>query len=210
MLNVVLLIVAPAWAWDRIAAAGRGYFFILVTYLLPFIALDAAVEGWSLEKWGKWQSHFQITKSFSHATVLHFEILHALLWLGMVFVSALLVWVAAENFNGRRPYVVVFSTIAYGYSPLFLANLMNVSPTMNPFVPWIIGIMASIWILYQGVPRGLKTDPVHAFGIYLSTIMVVFLVSGMVHALTALYLLGRIDFQNSWLLQQIGHWLHEI
>jgi len=207
MFKVFFLIFEPHVAWDRIALARRGYAFILGTYLLPFILLDTAVEGWSLMKWGKWQSHLQITKTFAQTTVIHFEILQAILWLAMVFVSALLLYVATESFHGRRSYLQVFSTVAYGYSPLFLVNLLNVSPTMNPGVTWALGIAMTVWILYQGIPRGLKPDPTHALGIYLSAVVVVVLISGMARVLTALYLLGLIDFQNSWLLQQIGHWL---
>jgi hypothetical protein len=149
----------------------------------------------------------QIIKRFAQTTVIHFEIIQAILLLAMVFVSALLLYVAAESFHGRRSYLQVFSTVAYGYSPLFLVNLLNVSPTMNPGVTWGLGIAMTVWILYQGIPRGLKPDPTHALGIYLSAVFVVVLISAMARVLTALYLLGLIDFQNSWLLQQIGHWL---
>jgi hypothetical protein len=207
MFKVFFLIFQPGAAWERTAAARRGYAFILATYLVPFVLLDSVVEGWSLMKWGKWQSYYQITKSFTQTTVIHFEILQAVLLLAMVFVSALLVWMATESFNGRRSFLEVFSTVAYGYSPLFLASLLNVSPTINPFMPWVLGMGVTIWILYQGIPRGLKPDPTHALGIYFSAVMVMVLISGMVRLLTALYLLGRIDFQHSWLLRQIGPWL---
>src|ERR1700749_4528022 len=191
MYKVFFLLFAPGMAWDRIAAAGRGFFFILGTQLLPFIALDVLVQGWSLEKHGHWQPHLQITKTFTHTTVVHFEILQAALLLAMVLVSALLVWLAAENFHGRRSYLMVFTTIAYAYSPLFLADLLLASPTLNPIIPWGLGVMGTIWVLYQGIPRGLKTDPVHAFGIYLTSIMIVVLMSGLVHIRPALYPIGR-------------------
>ena len=65
---------------------------------------------------------------------------------------------------------------------------------MNPGVTWGLGIAMTVWILYQGIPLGLKPDPTHAFGIYLSAVFVVVLISGMARVLTALYLLGLIDF----------------
>ena len=207
MFKVFFLIFEPNAAWERIALAKRGYAFILGTYLLPFILLDTFVEGWGMLKWGKWQSHLEIMKTFTHTTVIHFEILQAILLLAMVFVSALLLYVAAESFHGRRSYLQVFSTVAYGYSPLFLANLLNVSPTLNPGIAWALGIAMTVWILYQGVPLGLRPDPTHAFGIYLSAVFVVVLISAMARVLPALYIMGLIDFQNSWLLQQMGHWL---
>jgi hypothetical protein len=45
----------------------------------------------------------------------------------------------------------------------------------------------------------MEPDPAHAFGLYLSTVFVMVLASGIVRVLTALYLLGYVDFRNSWL-----------
>jgi len=207
MFKVFFLIVMPGMTWERIAEARRGYFWILATYLLPFIALDVALEGRSLIKWGKWQSHFQVMKEFTQATVIRFEIAHAVLLLAMILVSALLVWVAIENFQGRKNFLLVFTLVAYSYSPLLLANLLNYFPMMNPLLASALGIVMSVSVLYQGVPRVLKPDPSQAFGIYLSTAMVMFMVSGMVSGILGLYLTGYVDFQNSQALQRIGHWL---
>ena len=207
MFYSLFLLLAPGWTWDRIAKSNKGCFFILVTHVLPLIAAAAFVQGWSMQKYGRWQPHFQLNKTFSHLTVVHFESAQVVLWLLMIFISALLVRLAVENFHGRVSYLAAFTTVSYGYSPLFLAYLLNVFHSVNPFVPWLLGVGGIIWIMYQGIPRGLNSVPVHSFGIYLTTCMILFMISGMVNALTALYLLGYIDFQNSWLLQQVGHWL---
>ncbi len=207
MIKVFFLMVMPGMTWERTAEARRGYFFILATYLLPFIALDVAVEGRSLIKWGKWQPHFQVMKDFAQPTVMRFEIAHAVLLLAMILVSALLVWVAIENFQGRKPFLLVFTLVAYAFSPLLLANLLNYFPMMNPLLASALGIAVSVAALYQGVPRVLKPDPSQAFGIYFSTAMVMFMIAGMVSAILGLYLTGYVDFQNSQSLQRIGHWL---
>ena len=48
MLKVFFLILRPAKTWERTAEDQRGYVYILLTYLLPFIALDVFAQGWSL------------------------------------------------------------------------------------------------------------------------------------------------------------------
>ena len=201
MFYSLLLLVAPSWTWERITKSNKGYFFILVTHLFPLFAAAAFVQGWSLQKYGRWQPHFHLTKTYTHLGVIHFESAQMVLWLLMIFVSALLVWLATENFHGRVPYLRrLHSRHPASSSPFFLAHMLNVFHSINPFVPWLLGIGGVVWILYQGIPRGLNSVPVHSFGIYLTTCMIVFMISGMVTALTALYLLGYIDFQNSWVL----------
>ena len=63
----------------------------------------------------------------------------------------------------------------------------------------------TMWILYQGIPRVMQPDPTHAFGVYLSASIVVVLTSGLARLVTAMYLLGYMDFQHSWLTRTVAH-----
>ena len=208
MFKVFFLIFEADVAWEKIAQAGRGFVFILATYLLPFIALVTVAEGWGLMHWGRWQPKLGKIRIFNDLqTVVHFEILHALLLLAVVFISALLLHVASEKFHKRRTYLQSFTLIAYGFSPVLLLQFLNLYPTVNPAVSWGIGIVLAIWVLYQGIPRLLQVLPVHAFGNYLCTVLVVLLLSGLVQTFTAMYLLGYINFQHSAITRALGHWL---
>lgn len=199
MIKAFFLIFEPGVAWHRIAQARRGFAFILCLYLLPMIFLATAVEGWGLARWGKWQPKFQKFKEFSTHTVVTFETIQTVLLLLMVFVSALLLLKISQTFQGRRNYLEAFTIMAYGYSPLLLLRLLDAGPLVSPWATWVIGLMLTIWILYQGIPRVMQPDPTHAFGLYFSAVFVVALTSGMARLLTALYLLGYVDFQHSYL-----------
>lgn len=203
MLKVFFLIIEPGVAWEKIAQAKRGYFFILGTYLLPMIALVTVVEGWSLQQHGKWQPTFQKFKIFTDAEIKGFETVQAVLLVAMVFLSALLLHTASNNFHGRRTFHQVFTTVAYGFSPLFLCRLLDAAPMMNPAVSWGLGMGLMVWVLYQGIPRVMSPDPTHAFGQYLSAIFIVALTSGMVRLITALFLQGAIDYRHSWFTTRI-------
>lgn len=74
---------------------------------------------------------------------------------------------------------------------------------MHPAVTWLLGMGVSVWILYQGIPRVMLPDPTHAFGLYLSAMIVVILTSGLTRLMTAMYLLGYMDLQHSWLANRI-------
>ncbi|MBZ5521459.1 MAG: YIP1 family protein, partial [Acidobacteriia bacterium] len=95
-------------------------------------------------------------------------------------------------------YTQAFTVVAYALGPVFWLRLLNAFPLMNPWVPWIIGIMLSIWIFYQGLPRVMKPDPSHAFELYVISSMVLFATTGLVCLLTALYLRGQVDFEHSY------------
>lgn len=199
MIKVFFLIFEPSATWERIAQARRGYGFILATYLLPMVIASTVVEGWGLQRWGKWQPKFQMYKEFTQGTIITFEVIQTLLLLAMVFLSALLLLKISQTFHGRHSYLQSFTTVAYGFSPLFLLRFLDAGPTMSPWTTWGIGIMLTVWVLYQGIPRVVQPDPTHAFGLYLSSMFVVVLTSAMARLLTALYLLGVVDFHHSWL-----------
>jgi hypothetical protein len=76
---------------------------------------------------------------------------------------------------------------------------MDIGPLVHPWLSLALGILLTVWILYQGIPRVMQPDPVHTFGLFLSMIFVVIMMAGMARVLPGLYLLGVVDFNNSWL-----------
>lgn len=205
MIKVFFLIFEPGVAWEKIAQARRGFAYITAVHLLPLIVTGTLLEAWGLHAHGKLQPRFQILKTFTNQEILTFETIQFLLLVGMVFVSAMLIYRISQTFQDRLTFLQAFTTAAYGFSPLFLCHFMDASASLHPVVPWLLGMAGVMWILYQGIPRVMKPDPTHAFGVYLSTMFVVVLASVLARIVTALYLLGYIDLQHSWLSRKIQH-----
>ena len=199
MIKVFFLIFEPGGTWDRISQAQRSLFAILTTYLLPMLAFVGFVEGWGLHNWGKWQPRFHLLKNFSITTAATYEVIQLILSVIMVLVSALLLLKISRTFHSRGTYKQAFTVVVYAFSPLFLMRMLDAGPSINPWAIWGMGITMSIWIFYQGLPRVLQPDPTHAFGLYLSMVFVMVLTSGIARVLTGLYLLGYINFQDSYL-----------
>jgi hypothetical protein len=109
-----------------------------------------------------------------------------------------------RNDGGFRP---AFTMVAYAVSPLLLLRLLDALPRMNPWVSWGIGIALTIWVLYQAVPCVLRPDPPQAFGIYIGSIIVMVLSTGVVRLLTGWYLLGSADFSHSYFFHKINYLL---
>jgi len=205
MIKVFLLIFEPNVAWEKIAQARRGFVFITVLHLLPLILLGTALEAWGLSKSGKWQPQFQFYKSFSTPEIVNFETMQFFVLFAVVLVSAVLVYKISQTFQDRLTFLQAYTTTAYGYSPLLLLHFLDASADIHPAVPWLIGMGLVVWILYQGIPRVMQPDPTHAFGVYLSAMIVVLLTSGLARLITAMYLLGYMDLQHSWLSRKIAH-----
>jgi hypothetical protein len=140
--------------------------------------------------------------------VILLEAAQLLLTLAVVFVCAHLVKILGETFHDRHAYTQSFTVVAYTLSPVYWLRLLDVFPMMNPWVPWAIGIVLSIWIFYQGLPRVMKPDPSHAFELYLVSSMILFATTGLVCLLTALCLRGQVDFAHSYFGAGILHLLH--
>jgi hypothetical protein len=191
MIQALLLIFQPVATWERIFRARRRTLTILLAYLLPFLLLTSAAEAYGLVHWGKFQGEIPRLKQFPLNEAIIFEVAQFLLSLVIVFLGAKLVVAVGETFHGRHTYNQAFTAVAYGLSPLFLSRLLDIFPGISPWVSWPIGILLSMGVLYHGLPRIMEPDPPHAFGLYLMTSILLFLITGLARFLTAWYLQGK-------------------
>ena len=205
MIKVFFLIAEPGMAWEKIAQARRGFWYITIVQLLPLIILSTAFETWGLHQHGKWQAHYGMMKTFSDEEVITFGIIQFVLLFAVVFASAVLVYKISQTFQERLTFLQAFTTVAYGLGPMLLVRFLDYGASVHPAVTWMLGLALTMWILYQGIPRVMKPDPTHAFGVYLSAMIVVILTSGLARLMTAMYVLGYMDLEHSWLSRRITH-----
>lgn len=186
-------------AWDRIVQARRSAGFIFFVHLLPMLLIVAVAEWYGLTHWGKWQPPIRDYKVFSHVEATIFELVQFCFSIISVLICGRLLEIMGKTFHGRCTFTQAFTTVVFGLSPMYLLRLLDVARNMSPYAPWILGIGVSMWILYQGMPRIMQPDPTHAFGLYLSGIMVLILGTGAFRVLTAMYLEGRVNVAHSYL-----------
>jgi hypothetical protein len=191
MIKALLLIFDPTGTWDRIARAQRSIAFVLGVFFLPLLALTSLAEGYGLVRWGKLQQNVAYLKRFTPVEATTFEIGQVILWLIVVLVGAWTVKLLGETFHGRHSFTQAFTTVAYGLSPILLLRLFDAFPGVNPWFPWVVGVLLVIRVLYEGVPRMMQPDPPHAFGLYLMSTLLLIMTSGLARFLSAWYLEGR-------------------
>jgi hypothetical protein len=180
MIKALLLIFRPSQTWGGIEAAKRSIVFILCLHLLPLILITSIAEGYGLMHWGK--SHKGETtqvRTYALQQVVAMEIVQGVALLGMVFLGAFAAKSFAETFHNRSKFKEAFTAVAYGVSPLLLLRLGDLSPSLNVWVPWAVGIVLTVSVLYLGLPCLLKPDPPHAFGLYVMTSLTLVVVNAI-------------------------------
>lgn len=201
MIKALLLIFDTVPTWERIAASRRRWGAILVGYLLPLLLLAGAVEGSGLARWGKPRGNIPHLRPLSLTEVLVFEAVQLALSLITVFVAAKLIKSLGETFHGRHNFTQAFTVAAYGLSPLFLLRMLDAFPAVSPWLSWSIGLVLALAVLYHGLPRIMLPDPPHAFGLFLTSALLLILLTGLICFLTAWYLQGKftaLDFSTAW------------
>ena len=191
MIKALFLIFKPVIGWDLIVQARRRLGFILTFYLLPMVLTVAVVEGFGLAAWGKPQTNLHHLHKFKMGEVVIYEVVQSLLALLVVAVCAWVIKMFAETFHRRNTYQQTFTLAVYGLGPMFLFRLLDVLPGLNPWITWGIGIMLSVEVIYQGIPKVLEPDPPSAFGLYVISSVALIAITGIARFITAWYLSGH-------------------
>lgn len=192
MIKALLLIIKPPWAWEQIFHARRGVAFVLFAHLLPLLLLTGAANWYGMSTWGEMLRGSQRIRTFTPGQAAIFEIANLVLSLGITFLGAWLIKALGETFHGRHRFAQSFRVVAYGLSPFFLVRLAEVHPAVNTWIAWGIGIMLTIRVLYQGIPKIMEPDPPHAFGLFLMSSILLLFITGLVRFITDWYLQGHL------------------
>ena len=166
MIKALLLIFAPSYTWERIARARRGIVFVLFLFLIPTVALSVAGEIAGRNYLCQRDDALRY-KVMGQDFAVRYGAVEAGAWLAVVGLAALGFKVVSETFHNRNTYSQCFVAIAYASAPFYLIHLLDVIPTLNPWISFAVGMFFSFATLYYAVPHVLKPDPPHAFGLFL-------------------------------------------
>ena len=192
MIDGLLLLFRPAATWERIFRAQRTFIYVLFAFLLPAMLLTSFVEGFGLHHWGKWQGEVQHIKRWSVSEVTVFEVGQLLATLLIIFANSAVMKSVCETFQPRHTFIQAFTVVCYGLFPLFLSRMLNAFSDITPWLSWLVGILVSIALIYHGIPRVMQPDPAHAFGLYMSSALLLLLSTGLLELVVAFFLQGKL------------------
>ncbi len=192
MIKALLLIVAPAPTWERIARSRRSIPFIFFLYLLPTIALSILIEILG-------HNYLAPVSADTGAKVIPREL--AIQWgvaelVAGLLVAALLcpiIQLCARTFHNRNTATQCFTVAAFALGPFYLIHIFDAVPFLSQWITLAVGIAFSLMTLYHAIPLVLKPDPPHAFGLFVMSCFVFIMLTGMARMALLLAVPGRFE-----------------
>ena len=195
MIKALFLVFDPTASWETIVSRKRSWQVILATYLFPLWLIAAAAEFYGLVHWGKPRGFLGELKTLPNSEALLFEILQLGLQMVLVFTGARMILALGETFHGRNTFGQAFTVTAYGLAPAFTLRILDIFPGISGWlywVTWAVGIVLTTSILYHGIPKVMLPDPPHAFGMYLTSSILLVMISGLIRFITFTFLQGKL------------------
>ena len=192
MFLVLLMIFDPEGGWGRAVESARSTRRVLWLHLFPLLLIGCVAEGYGMMRWGKRAGPFGTLRNFNLPEVVAYELCQFTIGLGVVLLGAFVLRRLSNTFHARQKFTPALAVCSFGLGPIFLMRMCDAFPTVFPWVPWLIGAGLTMGILYQGIPRLMNLDPAHALGVYMSSMLVMVLASGIGRLLVIHFLQQRV------------------
>ncbi|MBI4662690.1 MAG: DUF1282 family protein [Verrucomicrobia bacterium] len=199
MFTAFQLIFAPFRTWERISLARRRAVWILAVYLLPLLLVVVSVEAFSLARWGEKRSGFEFAVPVRPEAAIRYAITQMILLLGSILAGGKFLQWVTHSFQVDSSYQQCFSLMAYGFSPILLARLLDAVPAMNTWACWAIGALLSTSVLYHGVALVLRPEQTKGFGMYIVGSIIGILSSLLSHFVALSVLRSKVFYLGSGL-----------
>lgn len=190
MFRALNLLFSPEPEWQKAALKPPHVLTVLFLSIIPLMAATLAIEGWSLVKYGE-VFRGLAARTVSLERAITYEVFYGVMSLVVIFLGARLLQNVGESFNLNANYGVCFTLIGFGYSPLFLARLLDALPQINTWICWVVGVALSFRILYHGVALWLRPEQTKGFGLLLVSFVYILVLSALVHFASIQVLQGR-------------------
>lgn len=199
MFLVLLMIFDADAGWGRVVESARSTVRVMLLHLFPLLLLGCVAEGFGMMHWGKHVSQFGTMKTFTLEETLRYQGCHFLVEFVVVCLCAVALKSLSNTFHVRETFKQALTVCVFGLGPVFLLRVLDAFPSLFPWIGWLIGAALTMGILYQGVPRVMRLDPAHAFGVYMSSAMVLVLASGLGRVLVIYFLQEKVlGFQTTF------------
>jgi hypothetical protein len=179
--RVKSLLLRPAATWDVIDAEPATVGGLYRNYVLPLAAIPAVCGLIGMLAFGV--SAF----GFTYRPPVLLSVAQAVVSYGvslaMVFVTALIIEALAPNFGGTKDRIQALKVAAYAPTAVWIAGVFGLVPVLG--VVALLGGLYSLYLLYLGLPKLMKTPQEKAlpyFLVVLAVAVVITLVGGMVAA----------------------------
>ncbi len=182
------LLLAPAKEWQSIDEEDVNSSHVL-TYLLV-LALIPAVAGFigmgfiGLNVFGIHSG--SIGWGFRHAISTYLGIV------GGAYISAFVIDFLADKFQATSSFNVAFKVVAYSYTPMCVAGVLHLIPSLSFLVP--LAGLYGLYILYTGMKPMLKVPEDKMIGYFIVCLLSIIVVSMVVGAIFGAIFINSVYF----------------
>ncbi|NYI48910.1 Yip1 family protein [Macellibacteroides fermentans] len=182
------LLLAPAKEWQSIDEEDVNSSHVL-TYLLV-LALIPAVAGFigmgfiGLNVFGIHSG--SIGWGFRHAISSYLGIV------GGAYISAFVIDFLADKFQATSSFNVAFKVVAYSYTPMCVAGVFYLIPSLSFLVP--LAGLYGLYILYTGMKPMLKVPEDKMMGYFIVCLLSIIVVSMVVGAIFGAIFINSVYF----------------
>ncbi|MDB6041214.1 MAG: hypothetical protein JWM99_5055 [Verrucomicrobiales bacterium] len=191
MIRVIEFFFAPERAWQKIVAANRGGIWAVFAALLPCMLVGAGIEAFGLIKAGDKHGEFGHITRISQELVIRYELTHIVLAFVSVMLSAWVLHAIGLTFDVRCGFSKTLATIAYASAPIFLMWAPDGIPALPTWICWAVGAAITMSLLYHGVAQLMQPEQTKGFGLYLISMVLITVFTGLSHFIAIEVLHGR-------------------
>ena len=175
------IIVTPKTEWDVIDSETPDAQKILISYVLPLVAIGAIATfiGWGLI--GKSYSYgFGSFKVVGMGLGIRYAIISLVGGIAGTYLTAFVIDALATNFKSDKNFGKSFQLAAYSFTPAWVGGVFNILPSLA-VIGSLFGIYG-LYLLYLGLPK-LKKTPQDQVTVYFVVSLVAMIVASFVIAL---------------------------
>jgi hypothetical protein len=178
------LLLHPAETWDAIEAEPDTIERLFRHWVLPLAAIPAVGRMLSQLSFG----HFEIFGiRFYHPNVIAVfgdAVASYALTLISVYLLALVVDHFATQFGGERSRTQAFKLIAYSGTAAWVSGAFLILPTAGSVFA-LLGMLYSLYLLYLGLPKLMRSAPVFTLNYYALTLVAAILMAVVIGSVTS-------------------------
>ena len=149
------IILRPSHEWEVIAGEDVQIVDLYKSYVMPLAAVGPVVSFIFFSFVGITKPYEGIYYLPLVVSILQATVYYALSLLG-VYVVALFIEYMAPQFDGERNLIQAFKLSAYSYTPIWLAGIFNLFPSLG--VLYFIFSLYNFYLLYLGLAVLMKSS----------------------------------------------------
>ncbi len=191
MIRVIEFFFAPERAWQKIVLANRGAAWAIGLALLPSMLIGSSIETFGLIKGGEKHGEFRNAVHVSQELALRYGLTHIVLGLLSVLLCAWVLHAIGLTFDVKCGFSKTLATVAYASTPIFLMWAPDGIPALPTWICFGIGAAIAVSLLYHGVAQLMQPEQTKGFGLYLISMVLIVICTGLSHFISIEVLHGR-------------------